>query len=43
MHASEQVESILQVLINATKETRSNLSEVKTKVDAFIGTLAPEV
>ena len=43
MHASEQVESILQVLINATKETRSNLSEIKTKLDAFIGTLAPEL
>ena len=43
MNASEQVESILKVLINAAKETRINLSEVKTKVDDFIGTLVPEV
>ena len=42
MQTSEQVESILQVLINATKEIRSYLSEVKSKVDVLIGDLALE-
>ena len=42
MQTSEQVESKLQVLINATKEIRSYLSEVKSKVDVLIGDLALE-
>ena len=37
---SEKIESILQVLTNATKLIKFNLAEVKAKVDIFIGTLA---
>ena len=40
MQTSEEVSSILQVLMNGTKETRSYLSEAKSKVDSFIGTLS---
>ena len=42
MQASELVESILQLLMNEIKEIRSYLSEVKSKIDAFIGCLAFE-
>ena len=40
MQFSDQVESILQTLMNGTKEIRSYLFEVKTKVDCFIETLS---
>ena len=43
IQASEQVEYILEVITNATKSIKSNISEVKTKVDTFIGILTSEV
>ena len=39
MKVSEQVESILNVLIKINKEIRINLSEVKTKLETFNETL----
>lgn len=42
MQASEQVETILQVLMNASKEIISKLSEAKAKVDTFVETILTE-
>ena len=42
LKTSEQIECTLQVLLKNMKEISSNLSEIKTKMDEFIETLASD-
>ena len=42
LKTSEQIECTLQVLLKNMKEISSSLSEVKTKMDEFIETLASD-